>query len=310
MKKRIVFSNSMFYIPLGFFYLSFYLSFLLNPQNHFLPFKIGTIGHERTLTSGNSPVNTAFILEGRFLPKKIKYVVENAQKFLGPSWIIMIASSAHNVPRIRDVMEKDDSIDSSSIEYIAYEQNIESAWDYNNIVKNVSLWQKFRGEFVLFFQTDSILCSASPYKIEDFFAFDYIGGYTPPHENFLTRCKETPQCYSNGGLSLRRISTAIQVFEILPPVSFVPAGRGKQKNPEFWEEDMYFYEGMSRLNGTMPDKDFSLAMHFSFNTWAGPTYVTFGGHKVTQKSETIDFRAYCPEYVELENIVEDDIFRP
>lgn len=255
----------------------------------------------------NSPINTAFILDGRFLPNRMSYVVRNAQQVLGPSWIIMISSSSDIIPKLRKVIAQDETINPSRVEYISFEQNITSASDYNNIVKNPSLWKRFKGDFVLFFQTDSVLCSKSPYKVEDFFAFDYIGGFTPEHERYLSRCKKIPNCYSNGGLSLRRISSAIKVFDLIPPAPFFPCNAGKQDNPEFWDEDMYLFEGISRLGVPMPDQNFSLAQHFAFSTWNGPSYVTFGGHKVTKGKDTKQFRAFCPEYAELEEIVDDDM---
>lgn len=306
MTKRVMFSGMFFCLFLCLVCLSIVPFFLIVPEQHSISNIVGTNPDEHKFDN-ETLKNTAFILEGRFLPNKMSFVIRNAQKVLGPSWIVMIASSGDTINKLKKVLQQDHTIDSSSIEYITLKHNITNSWDYNNIVKDISLWKHFKGEFVLFFQTDSILCSRSSYKVEDFFVFDYIGGYTPDHENYITRCKEIPKCYSNGGLSLRRISSAMQVFDLMPPGPFTPAGWGMQKNPERWDEDMYFYEGISRLSGAMPDQNFDLAKHFSFNTWKGSTSITFGGHKVPNSRATREFREHCPEYGELEKTVDKDI---
>jgi len=63
----------------------------------------------------------------------------------------------------------------------------------NFLFTDISFWEQVRGEKVLFFQIDSIMCSNSPHKITDYLKYDYIGA---PWNHREPRV-------GNGGFSLR-----------------------------------------------------------------------------------------------------------
>jgi len=50
-----------------------------------------------------------------------------------------------------------------------------SASDYNKLLLSQSLWKILPFKKVLIFQTDSLICKHSDYKIDNFITFDYIG---------------------------------------------------------------------------------------------------------------------------------------
>ncbi len=80
---------------------------------------------------------------------------------------------------------------------------------YNELLTSVSFYETFAEyEFVLIFQTDAMLFPFSPYSIQDFCYWDFVGapwGHWPEH--ILA---------GNGGLSLRRVSKMLEVCREFP----------------------------------------------------------------------------------------------
>lgn len=248
-----------------------------------------------------SASHTALIIEGRHLPNKLAFVVSNVQSNLDYSWNILIVSSAQHIPLYKDKIERSPNIDSSRIEYLSLARRLRTSDDYNDVIKNRHLWNHIKGEFVLVFQTDSVLCSKSRHKVESFFQFDFIGGYTPFHEKYFEHCQKVHQCYSNGGLSLRRISSSIDVIDRFTPVKSKRTELGHMGPIESWDEDMYFFEGMRRMGKPMPEDNLSAAQYFAYIQFEGPQMETFGGHKISKRGNTKAFQTYCPEYTKLVN---------
>ena len=74
--------------------------------------------------------------------------------------------------------------------------------DFINLyLTSPSLWHRVRGEKVLFFQTDSVICSNSSYKLTDFLHYDFIGAP-----------RQKGGC-SNGGFSIRTRSKTLSLLE-------------------------------------------------------------------------------------------------
>ncbi|CAF1410650.1 unnamed protein product [Adineta ricciae] len=71
----------------------------------------------------------------------------------------------------------------------------------NYILSSASFWHQVQGDKVLFFQTDSVLCSNSLYNLTDFLEYDFIGA--PWHRGGCC----------NGGLSLRNRIKILQMLE-------------------------------------------------------------------------------------------------
>ncbi|CAF1083373.1 unnamed protein product [Adineta steineri] len=71
----------------------------------------------------------------------------------------------------------------------------------NPILTSASFWHQVQGDKVLFFQTDSVLCSNSLYNLTDFLQYDFIGA---------------PWSWGgccNGGLSIRNRQKILQMLE-------------------------------------------------------------------------------------------------
>ena len=74
----------------------------------------------------------------------------------------------------------------------------------NLLLTSASFWRQVQGDKILFFQIDSVLCSNSSYKLEEFSKYDFIGA---PWTNGAC---------CNGGLSLRSRSKTLQLLEQSP----------------------------------------------------------------------------------------------
>jgi len=72
----------------------------------------------------------------------------------------------------------------------------------NKLFTNISFWKQIRGEKILFFQIDSIMCSNSPHKITDYLQYDYVGA---PWIDQVFRV-------GNGGFSLRSRSKMVLIL--------------------------------------------------------------------------------------------------
>ncbi len=72
------------------------------------------------------------------------------------------------------------SIYSNQITLIDLKVDNLTPYTHNDLWKSFDFWNHFNDyTHVLTIQTDGCLCPDSPYKIEDFFSYDYIGGYSP-----------------------------------------------------------------------------------------------------------------------------------
>ena len=84
--------------------------------------------------------------------------------------------------------------------------------EYNKILLDKDFWSLIPFKRALFFQTDSLICKDSKYKIEDFFEFDYIGSAWDHNRPINLRIDG-----GSGGFSLRNVDLskmAIQKFGI------------------------------------------------------------------------------------------------
>ena len=80
----------------------------------------------------------------------------------------------------------------------------------NRLFTNISFWKQVQGDKVLFFQSDSVMCSNSPHKITDYLDYDYIGA--PWDVKSCCGSREAP--VSNGGFSFRNRIKTIQLLQI------------------------------------------------------------------------------------------------
>lgn len=78
----------------------------------------------------------------------------------------------------------------------------------NELLTSSHFWQRVRGEKILFFQIDSIMCSNSPHKITDYLQYDYIGAPWDPSWFAFSKV----DLVGNGGFSLRSRSKILALL--------------------------------------------------------------------------------------------------
>ena len=105
----------------------------------------------------------------------------------------------------------------------------------NRLLTDANFWKQIPGEKILFFQTDSIMCSNSPHKITDYLQYDYIGApwnpaWYPFNKTYLV---------GNGGFSLRSRSKILALLVLIPYNSQIP-------------EDMWYAQNLHRVNALIP----------------------------------------------------------
>jgi hypothetical protein len=119
---------------------------------------------------------------------------------------------------------------------------------YNELFKSSSFWQTIQSygcEHALIFQTDTVLLKDT---VDDYLKYDYIGAPWRIKYYYPFGCHEI----GNGGLSLRRVETMINII------------RKKDDNEHNGNEDGYFGFRCLRYGYTLPSC--SVASSFSVET--------------------------------------------
>lgn len=151
-----------------------------------------------------------------------------------------------------------------------------SARLYNGLFLNPNFWNRIIGRGnILVFQTDTVVCVNSRYRLKDFADFDYIGpSWQGGHTNGLVS-------YGGiGGFTLRDWNISSRCLQLFP-ADIWPAG-----------EDRYFAFHIELAGGTVASNDDS----DKFCTQHNYKYASLGAHKLNGLSvwDTLRFMAYCP----------------
>ena len=104
----------------------------------------------------------------------------------------------------------------------------------NQLLTDAKFWKRVRGEKILFFQIDSVMCSNSPHKVSDFLQYDYVGA--PWNTSWFSFSKV--DLVGNGGFSLRSRSKLLTLLALVP------------YNPRL-PEDVWYSQNLRRVNGSI-----------------------------------------------------------
>ena len=142
--------------------------------------------------------------------KALQFVLNNFMSNLPNDWKLQIFHGYDNNDYVSEVV-KSNKILNDRVVYLndlnVGELNHDS---YVELFTSKRFWSLCEGEMILIFQTDSMLCPNSEYKVEDFEHFDYIGGYWG---NVLDPLDINYTRVMNGGLSLRKKSFMLDIIE-------------------------------------------------------------------------------------------------
>lgn len=218
---------------------------------------------------------------------KITFTVGNVFANLGPSWPITVFHNA-------DVYE---SLASSSAitefrrkGFVAL-RSLESAGfvdldrdgtdAYSAMLASPKFWDMVNAHKVVIFQTDAAICSSSPWTIDDFLSYDYIGAPWADRHFGLE--------IGNGGFSLRSVA-------LMKHITATYELNGVN-------EDIYFADAMrdmqaSGLQVALPDV--ATAAKFAYESGRPPSVPPFAVHRynIPQNMDSVARRyiiKYCPE---------------
>jgi len=156
-------------------------------------------------------IKTAVIVETR-KHKALSFVLENVMSTLPNEWKLQIFHGLNNLQYIVNVLEKNQFLKSIKERIILTSLNIESITQEasSEIMLSENFWDSVKGETILYFECDSMLCPNSEYKVRDFEHFDYIGGYWG---NRLYTLNEKYPKVMNGGVSIRKKQFMLDIIK-------------------------------------------------------------------------------------------------
>jgi hypothetical protein len=128
--------------------------------------------------------------------------------------------------------------------------------EYNNLLRSLEFWRSGREEYILIFQTDSLILRIRPENpIETYFKYGYVGA--PFAIGDAGDYVRTPNGrVMNGGFSFRRRSAMIKGLTLInqPMVENYRRLRGLHRiHPNNWAEDVYFVHALELLNIRLPN---------------------------------------------------------
>jgi len=164
---------------------------------------------------------TAVIIEPRE-HKALNHCVRNVVKVLPAEWKVQVFGGPGNrnfCYRIFADLVKTQKVEFVNTGRLNFVNRVNVKCDYSRYMCSMAFWNKVKGEHVLIFQTDSVLCPGSPHTINSFLRqkYDYIGAPWPGK----------PLRNGCGGLSLRTKS------------SHVACVRAKGFNPDIGEDVVF-----------------------------------------------------------------------
>jgi hypothetical protein len=179
--------------------------------------------------------NIAVLVEFRAVDHLVT-VVHNVNHHIPSSWPIQIFHGKANENFIKN-STLSPLISSGKIFLtlmnVIYEKN-----RTNELLTDPKFWQFVRGEKILFFQIDSIMCSNSPHKITDFLQYDYIGAPWDPSWFSLSKT----DLVGNGGFSLRSRNKTLALLALISYDRNLP-------------EDVWYGLNLRRVNGSVAPVD-------------------------------------------------------
>jgi len=242
-------------------------------------------------SASNSPFaikqKVAVIIETRPVPTLIPLILHFAS-VLGPEWPILfftrpsvvrtLAALGHgSAPFARMVQSGQIQIIELPSEpdlgkYLGLSRFLASEW----------FWKQMgSAEYMLNFQSDSVLCANSGRRVEDFFEYDFVGAYHPWVDGAF-----------NGGLSLRNVEMARRVIGMYNISDDVGAG-----TDDGLYEDVWFCNKMKDMGARFPSPE--RASEFAIDmTWSERPLGIHGlnrPNREQQQEKKKEIYAWCPE---------------
>jgi len=203
----------------------------------------------------------------------LQKVCENFDKHIDLSWDLYVCygNLAFAKKATRNVRRR--------VIYIPLHTTNLTSYEYSSLLKQKSFWNQIQAENILVFQTDSVLCNASMYTMNDFTKFDYIGCSSDSKSVGKSGYFGKEQFYGVGGLSFRKKSFMMQCIKDNPSSGLIA-------------EDVFFSKCVSKSPSSRRPTADDLA---SFCSQQRMFKKSFGAHKTSIMKKTRKFFKYCPE---------------
>ncbi|KAE9379393.1 hypothetical protein N431DRAFT_364588, partial [Stipitochalara longipes BDJ] len=286
--------------------LSCFLIFLITASTYWWR-AADSDGHHQSLSSLLAPLsssccstsNPAF--DDQFpIDKKVAVIIETRPvrtliplilhfaSVLGPEWPILFFTRASVVSTLAAFGHGSQPfkrmVQSGQIKIIELptEPDLGKYLGLSNFLASEWFWtQMGSAEYMLNFQSDSILCANSGRKVEDFFDYDFVGAYHPWVSGAF-----------NGGLSLRNVAMARKVVSMYNISDDVDAG-----TDDGLYEDVWFCNKMKGLDARFPSEE--KASEFAIDmTWSERPLGIHGlnrPNREQQEERKEEIFAWCPE---------------
>ncbi|KAG9516938.1 hypothetical protein KCU93_g8950, partial [Aureobasidium melanogenum] len=215
----------------------------------------------------------ATIVETRARPNLVPLIVHFAN-VLGPTWPVHVVGSEENQHLFSEsaVFQRYVSSGQITLEQLDPSMKLKTGHDVSAfLAANGDFWHSLApADHVLLFQADSILCSNSPRRVDDFLEYDFVGA--PISSKYGVGY--------NGGLSLRNRTRTLEIIESVK-----------------WDgsfEDQWFYKQLMAVGANLPTEE--VASQFAVET----IYAEFplGLHQVQRwhkGDELKNLTQWCPE---------------
>ena len=209
-----------------------------------------------TPTNGFDMNLVATIIETRDLPILIP-LLSLFMSIVPPEWPFVVWCSQDNHESLVTSTALRAHIESGklNITLLPEELTLETSEDLSRFLTRRWFWDQFTAEYALFFQADSVLCSASDHSVNDWLGYDWVG--TPPGWG------PSDGHGGNGGLSIRSIPTMKRVLSEMVR----PDYNGEPDVPHKMAEDYWFMTAIDAVLGSearWPEKDNRTQFDFGY----------------------------------------------
>ena len=240
-----------------------------------------------------SKEKAAVIVENRVLANLIPIIL-HFSSVLGPEWPIHVFTGEENQRILLQSFpfQRGVSAGRFHIRLLPPDTPLNTHASVSNFMTTPWFWEQLApAEHLLLFQADSILCSNSDQKVEDFLQYDFVGA--PVDE-----VRGLGMGY-NGGLSLR---SRTKCLEIVNTHSWQTERHGDHSQGNVDYEDQWFSKKMRELpagpdgrpGANLPSTD--VAMRFSVETMWYDKPLGYHQPNVWQAERMEEVYKWCPEY--------------
>lgn len=235
-------------------------------------------------------------------------VVTHFRNMLGPQWeVVILTRRGWKIPASRMLR---DHLTSGAVKVRFLPKRFDHFPTHSSVsifLTSPWLWEQFQGvNRLLMFQTDSILCSRSAARVDDFLAWDYLGAPIIPE--FIESIKGDPKKGQrphpnargyNGGLSLRNPRLFLDIARRFNFTADLYSGPPEDELPNYMRfEDQWFMRKLEDMPALMHRTKLpppEVAGRFAVETWYFDRPLGYHQPHRWQANRYAEIVAWCPE---------------